>query len=155
VRVPMQWSAEPHGGFTTAEEPVRPLPGGPFGPEQVNVAAQRRDPDSLLRWMTRLVHARRERPELGWGSVTLLETEAPALLAHRCDWEGGTVVAVHNLGEEPAAATLELGADVIGVEDLLEPRELAPGEDGRLRVELGRYGYLWIRVRRPGDRMLG
>ena len=32
VRAPMQWSAEQHGGFTTADEPGRPpVADGPFG----------------------------------------------------------------------------------------------------------------------------
>ena len=46
VRAPMQWSSEPHGGFTEADAaPVRPpVPDGPFGFPRVNVAAQRRDP---------------------------------------------------------------------------------------------------------------
>jgi trehalose synthase len=144
VRVPMQWSAERHGGFTTADEPWRPLAGRPFGPERVNVASQRRDPDSLLRWMRRLIWSRRTRPQLGWGSVTLIDTPAPSIFAHRADWEGGTVVAVHNLAEEPAAVTLELGDDVSGVQDALGARQLEPPKDGRLDLELGRYGYLWL-----------
>jgi maltose alpha-D-glucosyltransferase/alpha-amylase len=145
VRVPMPWSAGRHGGFTTADEPVRPLAHGRFAPEHVNVADQRRDPDSLLSWMRRLIFARRRRPELGWGSVTLIDTPDPALLVHRCDWEGSTVVAVHNLGETPATATLELGDDVTGVDDLLGSRTLTI-DDGRLDVELGRYGHLWLGV---------
>ncbi|HZN10875.1 MAG TPA: alpha-amylase family protein, partial [Blastocatellia bacterium] len=49
VRAPMQWSAEPEGGFTRAERARRPpLAEGPFGYRDVNVAAQRRDPGSLL-----------------------------------------------------------------------------------------------------------
>jgi maltose alpha-D-glucosyltransferase/alpha-amylase len=144
VRVPMQWSAERHGGFTTADEPWRPLAGRPFGPERVNVASQRRDPDSLLRWMRRLIWSRRTRPQLGWGSVTLIDTPAPSIFAHRADWEGGTVVAVHNLAEEPAAVTLELGDDVSGVQDALGARQLEPPKDGRLDLKLGRYGYLWL-----------
>ena len=32
-----------HGGFTTADEPVRPVVEGGFGPDRVNVARQRRD----------------------------------------------------------------------------------------------------------------
>ena len=80
--------------------------------------------------------------------MTLLETPHPSILAHRCDWEGGTILAVHNLGEEPAGATLELGDDVIGAEDVLELRDHPVGKGGRLDVELGRYGYRWLRLRR-------
>jgi maltose alpha-D-glucosyltransferase/alpha-amylase len=155
VRVPMQWSAGPTGGFSTADpaDLVRPLPGGDFGPERVNVAAQRRDPDSLLRWMERVIRRRRETPELGWGTSTLLETEASQLFAHRCDWEGSTVVVVHNLGDEPAEATLELGEDVVAVDDLLEQRD-HDLDGGRLTVRLDRWGYLWLRARRGAERTL-
>jgi glycosidase len=110
-----------------------------------DVAEQRRDPDSLLRFLTRLVHARREAPELGWGTSTLLENDPPALLAHRCDWEGSTVVTVHNVSGSPVTAELELGDGVTGVDDLLELREHHV-RDGRLRVELDAYGYLWLRT---------
>src|SRR3954453_16170227 len=108
TRVPMQWSDDRNGGFSNAKaaDLVRPLATGTFGPKDVNVAAQRRDNDSLLNWMERLIRRRRESPEFGWGTSELLETPSPALFAHRCDWEGSTVVGVHNLGEARAVATL-------------------------------------------------
>ena len=143
----MQWSDERHGGFTTAEEPFRPLAEGKFGPERVNVADQRRDPDSLLQWMRRIIWCRRERPELGWGSVTLVDTATPSIFAHRSDWEGGTVVAVHNLGEEPASVTLELGEDVVGVEDVLGTCER---EGGERRAPGGRARSVRLSVARCG-----
>ena len=96
VRVPMQWAS---------------------------VDEQRRDHDSLLRFMTRLVHQRHDTPELGGGASTLLENQPAALFAHRCDWQGSTVFTVHNLSGEPVTATLELGQDVVDVDDLLELRE--------------------------------
>jgi trehalose synthase len=156
VRVPMQWSAEANGGFSTAEAEAltRPLSDGDYGPERVNVAAQRRDPDSQLNWMERLIRRRKESPELGWGTSTLLETADPALFAHRCDWQGSTVVAVHNLGRKRAQATLELGADAVGVDDLLEEREHRLDPEGTLDVTLARFGYLWLRVRRDATRAL-
>jgi maltose alpha-D-glucosyltransferase/alpha-amylase len=98
--------------------------------------------------MKRLIRCRRENPEFGWGSVTLLETEAPTLFAHKCDWDGSTVVAVHNLGRSNAKATLELGEDVTGVEDLLEAREHELAKGGQLDVKLGAYGYLWLKLQR-------
>ena len=94
----MQWSGEPAGGFTTADEPVRPLvETGPFGFPRTNVERQRRDPGSLLNWMERLIRRRRECPELGCGDWALLEQEDRAVFAHRADWDGSTIVAVHNL----------------------------------------------------------
>src|SRR4051794_26372443 len=155
VRSPMQWSADAHGGFTKAPRSVRPLPEGDFSPRRVNVHDQRRDPGSLLRFMQHLILSRRERPEFGWGSVTLIESEAPSLLCHRCDWQGSTVVAVHNLADAEAQATLELGPDACAVDDVLAGgRAFDVDEDGRLDVRLDAYGYLWLLVRRDGDRRL-
>ena len=57
VRSPMQWSSERHRGFTTGDEPCRPL-----APGDAEVAAQRRDPGSLVNWMERLIRRRRECP---------------------------------------------------------------------------------------------
>ena len=147
VRTPMQWEPGAGAGFTSSPHPVRPIVRGAFSPERVNVATQRRERDSLLSWMARLVRARRETPEFGLGACTLIENDPPELFAHRCDWEGSTVLAVHNLSSDSVAAELELGDEVTGVDDLLELREHRV-ERGRLRVELGPYGYLWLRARR-------
>jgi len=87
----------------------------------------------------------REAPELGWGVSTLIENEPTALFARRSDWQGSTVFVVHNLSGEPVAAELDLGEDVVGVDDLLELRDHHV-DGGRLRVELGAYGYLWLRA---------
>jgi trehalose synthase len=159
VRVPMQWSDARNGGFSSApaKELVRPMRGGRFGPKHVNVAAQRRDDDSLLNFLERLIRRRRETPEFGWGSSTLIDTTAGQLFAHRCDWQGSRVVAVHNLSATKARATLDLGVpkgERVAIDDLLEQRDHSLNADGTLEVELGGYGYLWLRVRRPGERPL-
>jgi trehalose synthase len=152
VRVPMQWSDSANGGFSSAEPKklVRPMTSGAFGSKRVNVAAQRRDPDSLLNWMERLIRRRKELPELGWGQSTLIETGAPALFAHRCEWQGSTVAAVHNLSAKKAKATIDLGSgERVEVEDLLEQHQHRPSPDGTLEVELEGYGYLWLRYSQP------
>jgi trehalose synthase len=150
VRVPMQWSAGRNGGFSEAPEGqiIRPQPGGAFAPAKVNVTDQRRDPDSLLRFMQRLIRRRRETPELGWGTSTLIETEHPAVFAHRCDWEGSTVVVVHNLGGAPARAEVPLGDGATGVHDVLADAEQPVGQGGRLELDLEGYGGRWLRVLR-------
>jgi glycosidase len=156
VRTPMQWTAGPGGGFSTAPaaELVRPLVDGAFGPDAVNVADQRRAPDSQLAFVRRLIRLRRETPELGWGTWQLVDSRAPSLAAHRVDWQGSTVVAVHNFGPDRAGLTLD--ADTLGpcdaVDDLLAGRMLQPRADGSLRLALGGYGHRWLRVRRAGQR---
>jgi trehalose synthase len=152
VRAPMQWSAEPQAGFTTAEKAARPVvEDGPFGYRDVNVTRQRRDPDSLLNWMERLIRRRRECPELGWGEWALLDAGDTAVFAQRSDWEGSTVVAVHNLAGREARARLELGEEGQLV-DLFhdEEQEL---DGGAVAVELPPYGAHWFRLRRPGQRL--
>jgi trehalose synthase len=151
VRAPMQWSDEPNGGFSTTEDPkalCRPVAEGEFGPERVNAAAQRRDPHSLLNWFERLIRRRRECPELGWGRYTALAPREPEVLAHRCDWDESTIVAVHNLAGHDVRTTLPFEGegtlvDLLGTEDLEAPFTLG----------LEAYGYRWYRLRRPGQRI--
>jgi trehalose synthase len=152
VRSPMQWSPEPGAGFTTAPRPFRPL--APDAGE-ANVWHQRREPDSLLNWMERLIRRRKECPELGWGRSTLLETGEHAVLAHRSDWAGSAIVAVHNLAGRRVRCDLHLedaGGDDVLV-DLFGHDVRSIGDDGRVRVELSRYGVRWYRLRRAGQRI--
>jgi glycosidase len=152
VRTPMQWSSGHHGGFTTAQEPVRPLPAGDgFSPAEVNVARQRREHGSLLNWMERLIRRRRECPELGFGRCTLLDTGDPAVLAHRVDWEGSSIVAVHSFSGEPRDARVPVG-DVEAALDLFADDELRPASEA-VEVALEAYGHRWLRLRRPGQRL--
>jgi maltose alpha-D-glucosyltransferase/alpha-amylase len=151
VRTPMQWSADRNGGFSTVEDPSRlrrPLPTGEFGPERVNVAAHRRDPQSLLNWFERLIRRRRECPELGFGALELLETGAPNVLAHRCDWEGSTVVAVHELAGRATEVPLPV-TDGAALVDLADEAE----HDLPVTLSLDAYAARWFRVRRPGVRL--
>lgn len=65
ARTPMQWTSDPHGGFSRARRVVRPaIADEEFGFQKVNVADQRRDPHSLLNWTERMIRTRRECPEI-------------------------------------------------------------------------------------------
>jgi glycosidase len=154
VRSPMQWTDEKNGGFSSAPPSRlrRPVVEDRFGPMAVNAAAQRRDPDSLLTWMERVIRRRRETTELAWGSWQVLETDVDAVLAHRCDWEGRSVVAVHNLGADPCVVRVELGDVPEGatLDDLLDERPALDEIDGTsLELKLGGYGYRWYRIGTP------
>jgi trehalose synthase len=154
VRSPMQWNDEKNGGFSQARPSrlFRPVVEGRFGPLAVNAAAQRRDPDSLLSWMERLIRRRRETPELGWGSWQVLETDVDGVLAHRCDWEGRSVVAVHHFGSDPCIVRVDLG-DVpqdAKFDDLLDERGTLDEIAGTsLDLKLQGYGFRWFRIGTP------
>jgi maltose alpha-D-glucosyltransferase/alpha-amylase len=110
ARTPMQWSTEPQGGFTTSEKPILPvICGGAYGFEHVNVAQQRRDSNSLMNWMERMIRMRKEAPEIGWGEFSILQTRTPEVLAIRYDWRNNSVVTVHNLSAIPQEVWFEVG----------------------------------------------
>jgi trehalose synthase len=159
VRTPMQWSTSRNGGFSTAPPSKLPAPvvAGGYGPEHVNVADQRRRPNSLLAFITLLIRRYRECPELGWGTFELLEQPHAQVLAHRCTWDDGSLVAVHNLGADSVSVPLRLEGcdDAHELVDLLGSAEaITPDAGGHVTLQLDGYGYCWLRVLAPGSRRL-
>ena len=90
------------------------ITGGVYGFEHVNVAQQRRDPDSLMNWMERMIRMRKEAPEIGWGEFSILQTRTPEVLAIRYDWRNNSVVVVHNLSATPREIWLKLDSEGSG-----------------------------------------
>jgi trehalose synthase len=158
VRTPMQWTDGPNGGFSPSDGDLpTPVATGGFGPEYVNVESQRRDDESLLSFVTRLIQRYRECPELGWGTFRALEQAHHDVLAHACTWNGDRFVGLHNLGPEPRTVTLELDdCDPGGrLVDLLRDDVTPVGEGGQVEFRLDGYGHRWLRLLRAGDRRLG
>src|ERR1700751_3741277 len=80
ARTPMHWSNEPNAGFTKGDKPILPvISGGPSGFEHINVATQRRHPESHLNWTERIIRMRKEMPEVGWGDFELIRSADPAV----------------------------------------------------------------------------
>jgi maltose alpha-D-glucosyltransferase/alpha-amylase len=150
ARTPMQWSTEPHGGFTAGDDPILPvISGGAFGFEHVNVASQRRDPDSLLNWMERVIRMRKELPEIGWGDFEVLPDGSPGVLTMRYGWRNNTVLFIHNLRETPYEFRLEAGQcgrNGGSLINLLSEDHSTAGDDGHHTILLESYGYRWFRV---------
>jgi maltose alpha-D-glucosyltransferase/alpha-amylase len=150
ARTPMQWSTERHGGFTKAEKAVLPvISGGPYGFEHINVAEQRRDPNSFLNWSERVIRMRGEVPEIGWGDFIVLRTGTPTVLALRYDWRRNAVVFLHNLSASPREIAFSCGAEATPRErlvNLLAEDHSTADERGRHRVLLEAYGYRWYRL---------
>ncbi|HEV2295466.1 MAG TPA: alpha-amylase family protein [Tepidisphaeraceae bacterium] len=155
VRLPMQWSSNDCGGFTTADEarlPRKPLRKGPFGYPKVNVMAQREDAISLLNWMERAIRTRREWPEFGWGEWRVLPTRSRSTFAHLVTWDGRSAMGVHNFAGVPARLRVRLPTSArkgpswrhlfgIATKGGKPPQ---PPRDGQFSIELPPYGYHWF-----------
>jgi maltose alpha-D-glucosyltransferase/alpha-amylase len=149
ARTPMQWSTEPQGGFTEATTPVLPvIDEGPYGFEHVNVAVQRRSPDSMLNWMERMIRMRKEAPEIGWGEHTALDTGAEGVLALRYDWRDNAVLIVHNLNAKPVEIALDAknGQEGHVLIDIADGSNSRADASGRHCILLEAYAYRWYRV---------
>lgn len=153
IRTPMQWSAEPNGGFSTAprSQLFRPvISSGPYGYQRVNVAAQRRDPSSLLNFIERCIRLRKECPHFGRGSWEIIQTSQPAVFAHACTWQESTIIAVHNLSEKNCTLELDLSDfHTKRVGDLLSNEQDLPVKDNMLRLALKGYDHRWLRLSHP------
>ncbi len=150
ARTPMQWSTEPHAGFTKADKPVAPvIDDGPYGYAHVNVAKQRRDNNSMLNWTERIIRMRKEMPEIGWGDFQVIATRDPAVLIVRYDWRNNSVLFVHNLDERPREVSFSVG--IPGEEgkhliNVLSEDHCEADARGRHKLMLEAYGYRWYRV---------
>ena len=150
ARTVMQWSNEPHGGFTEADKPKTPaINRGPYGFEHVNAAIQRRHPESLLNWTERIIRMRKEVPEVGWGDFEILNVKDPAVLAMRYDWRNNSVLFLHNLHERPREILLDPrvnGQEGKMLVNLLTEEHSKAGKSGKHRIMIEGYGYRWYRV---------
>lgn len=149
ARTPMQWSTEPNAGFTKNKKPILPvICHGPYGFHHVNVAEQRRDPNSLLNWMERIIRMRKEVPEIGWGDFTFISAGTPKVLAMRYSWRNNSVLCVHNLDSGSREVRLRIQDDderECILASLLSD-DHSHAENGWHRIVLEPYGYRWYRV---------
>jgi maltose alpha-D-glucosyltransferase/alpha-amylase len=151
IRTPMQWDDGRAAGFSSAaaQALIRPTSSrGRYGAKAVNVRAQRRSPDSLLRWFEELIRVLRECPEIGVGVPTVLDLAPRSVLVHRYDAPEGSIVLFHNLSE--VATRVGLAKADLGEApyEVMSDGPYDPVPPGAPDLELAGFGYRWIRVRR-------
>lgn len=150
VRTPMQWSNIANAGFSDADPArlIAPVIGdGPYGYPKVNVTDQRRDPESMLVWFERMLHTLRECEEIGTGEHEILDCAPPHVLVHKASGERGSMLFLHNLAEEPCRVSVPRQPDVEHAMNIASDRAY-PNQVDLGDLELGGYGYRWIRLRR-------
>ncbi|OKL39579.1 alpha-amylase family protein [Pontibacter flavimaris] len=148
VRTPMQWSAEKQAGFSEADKLIHPvIDKGPYAYKHVNVETQRREPDSLLNWMTTMIRLRQECTEIGWGDWQLLESGNPCVLCMHYSWQGSSLLIFHNFDERAHEVVLNLKEkEEHRLIDLMKNEESTADEKGRHYITLEAYGYRWFRA---------
>jgi maltose alpha-D-glucosyltransferase/alpha-amylase len=153
ARTPMQWSNEPQGGFTKSDKPFLPvIKEGPYGFEHINVAIQRRYPESLLNWTERIIRMRKEVPEIGWGDFQIIPNKEPSILIIRYDWRNNSVLFIHNFDAKPREISFSIGSKAEATErrqiliNLLSDDHSRSNKNDRHQLVIEGYGYRWYRV---------
>jgi maltose alpha-D-glucosyltransferase/alpha-amylase len=140
VRTPMQWNARPGAGFSEAPMPTwySPLIEDPvYGAAQVNVEAQVQDPHSLWHTIRKMIAIRKQRPAFGRGGFEWVESGSDAVAAYLRTTPAETILALHNLTDQPVKITLAFNGT-----DLLNNEPLASGTH-----ILAPFQYRWLLTR--------
>jgi maltose alpha-D-glucosyltransferase/alpha-amylase len=150
VRTPMQWTAGPNAGFSSAD-PARlycPLiDDETYGYRQVNVKAQQADSGSLLNQMRKMIRIRKAHAALGRGEIHFLEPANRAVLAYLRTYGDEAILVVNNLSSDPQWVELDLGTWAGGQPSDLLTQVTPPALTTMpYRLELGRYDYRWLRI---------
>ncbi len=156
VRTPMQWSGDRNAGFSRADWAqlyLQPLMDPVYGFQAVNVEAQLRTPNSLLRWLQRFIALRKEHPVFGLGAYAPLRSDNARIFAHIRMWEEDIVLCVHNLARSAQAVQLDLSpyAGMVPVEMLGQTAFPAIGELPYL-LTLAPRGFFWFQLRHGDEK---
>ncbi|PZO21655.1 MAG: alpha-glucosidase [Leptolyngbya foveolarum] len=122
-RTPMPWQMAAHNGGFSAAKPWLPVP---LAHLARSVDVQLLDEASVLNFCRFLLQWRKSLPAVMFGAIRLLEVADP-LLAFERSYEGQTVLAIFNLGEEASEFDCsEYGAGgAFSAENHLRPFELS------------------------------
>ncbi len=138
VRTPMQWDSSPSTGFSSASPENFYLPvitRKPFGPEQVNVADQIADRDSLYHFLRHLIRLRKEHPELASGSLEWINTGTNSVAAYCRVDDQKILAAVHNLKASAREISLHIPGLETPVKDLIAGKVSYNPFDYRLTLQ--------------------
>ncbi len=140
-RTPMQWNAGPDAGFSSAGVKIwLPIPASY---KRINVAAEEREPDSMLHWYEQIIALKKHDPALHDGEEIMLNTSDDHVLSWlRKSSHGEAVVVACNFTAEPRTMSFNLRAEGIQEERVktLLKSPGAPEPRSLDRIELEPYG---------------
>ena len=140
LRTPMQWDASLNAGFSSAspEKLYAPVISDDiYGYAQVNVAAQRADPNSLLNRVRQMLAIRKQHPAFGWGTFDWEDTGNNAIAAYRRKTEEEALLIANNLSDQ--TISLSLPKDFLAAEDVLTGQQFTEAH-----FQLEPYRFIWL-----------
>ena len=97
---------------------------GVYGYKVVNVAVEKKDAQSLLRFVGAIIKLRKQYPEIDNGEWKILDNEAKNVLAIQYSDKDKSIVTVHNFSSKPQNISLP----------------------NNQTIKLGGYGFKWLRL---------
>ncbi len=91
-RTPMQWNAAQSAGFSTGK-PWLPVNENHIA---INVAAEEKNPNSVLGHFRKLTYLRRNNPVFVYGQYKLIQKRHPDIYAYTRTWEGDKILVLLN-----------------------------------------------------------
>lgn len=162
-RTPMQWTPDRNAGFSSADPGKLYLPvvqSLVYNYALANVESQLAQSRSLLHWVRNVIHVRKAHPVFGLGSITVLETDNPAVLAFVRSFSGESqrfgdspenVLCVFSFAHNPVSVTIaaeEHGGAALF--DLFGGAEFPSiTENGTVTLTLATQSFYWLHVGTP------
>ncbi|MBG0771783.1 MAG: maltose alpha-D-glucosyltransferase, partial [Anaerolineaceae bacterium] len=150
VRTPMQWDAGLNAGFSDAPPELLYTPvitDRNYSYKVLNVAAEEKDPNSLLSKMKHLVQIRKENPILAIGGYEFLAADVNQVLTIHRTLEDEEMICILNLSEQPQELHLDLsqwnGCKPV---DILTDEALPAISDEPYSVNLNPLAYHWLKL---------
>jgi len=155
VRTPMQWNYNRNAGFSNVGPQQLFLPvivDYEYHYETVNVETQQKNPNSLLRWMQRLIGLRQQSRALGRGSFELLQPNNPKVFAFLRRFDDGQtqeqVLVVANLSRFPQYVELDLASLAGGtLVEMFGQGEFPQIKESPYLLTIAGHGFLWFGIR--------
>lgn len=115
ARTPVQWDDSEYAGFSTAE----PWFGVNPNYKEINVAAEEKNPDSILNYYRKLLKARKENPIIIYGDYKEHFHDSPVIYCYERNYEGKKALIVCSFDDETLTFHAPDGFDLTKGELLL------------------------------------
>jgi len=120
-RTPFQWDNTKNAGFTTGTPWLKVNPNC----KTINVAAEEKNPNSVLNYFKKVVKLRKKNITLVYGRYTLLDKDNPNVYAYTREYNGKKILVLLNFTMHKASAKLSF--DMNKAKILIDNYNVLPG----------------------------